>query len=277
MPLQKYCLNESLLLKALGFYLMLFFPVNSPGHEAWVEPVNYQQEHNPTLKADIRVGQMFKGHAQIYNGDKFVVLDIARGRSREKISGRLGDLPAIVHTLTTPGLYTIGYQSTGSTISYSNWQKFSSFVRQEGLEWVIAEHRSRGFPEQDFDEVFYRYAKSIVSWRSSQGNDVILGLPFEIVLLNNPYNNSANITVEVIWDSKPHPNAQLAVFQKSMEGAVVRTDYKTDALGRVDIQIAAGHQYLLSTVHMEPRKSDADKALWNSHWASITFEVPKVD
>lgn len=257
---------------------MLFFPVHSPGHEAWIQPFKYQQEHNPTLKADIMVGQMFKGHTQIYNDDRFVTLDIAKGRSREKIGGRLGDLPAIVHTLTTPGLHTIGYQSSGSTISYSNWQEFSAFLRKEGLEWVIEEHRSRGFPDQDFDEVFYRYAKSIVSWRSSQGNDVILGLPFEIVLLNNPYRSSSNtIGIEVLWNSKPHPNAQLAVFQKSMEGVVVRTDYKTDALGSVDISIAAGHQYLLNTVHMEPRKSDADKALWNSHWASITFEVPKVD
>lgn len=260
----------------MGFYLMLFFPVHSPGHEAWIEPLNYQHQHNPTLKADIRVGQMFKGHAQIYNEDKFVILDIAQGRSREKISGRLGDLPAIVHTLTKPGLYTIGYQSTGSTISYSNWQKFSTFVHQEGLDWVVAEHRARGFPDQDFDEVFYRYAKSIVSWQSTQGNDVILGLPFEIVLQNNPYHTSLKtIGIEILWNSKPHRDAQIAVFQKSMEGAAVRTNYLTDAFGRVAIPIAAGHHYLVSAIHMEPRNGKVDKALWNSHWASITFEVPK--
>ncbi len=255
---------------------MLFLPVCSTGHEAWIQPLIYQHVHDPTLKADIMVGQLFKGHAQIYNEEKFAVLDITQGRSRERITGRLGDLPAIVHTLDKPGLYTVGYQSTGSTISYSNWQKFSSFLHAEGLEWVIEEHRSKGFPDRDFDEVFYRYAKSVVGWQSLEGNDIILGMPFEIVLLNNPYMTSSDsVDVEVMWNSEPYPDAQLAVFQKSAEGVVVRTDYLTDKFGKTSVPIVAGHQYLLNTVYMELRNEETDEALWNSHWASITFEVPQ--
>ncbi|MGI9318631.1 MAG: DUF4198 domain-containing protein [bacterium] len=256
-------------------FLILLYPTCSQGHEAWVQPTNYQISTGSMLTADIRVGQMFKGTTQIYNPERFVVLDVAQGEYRDRVRGRLGDLPAIVHPLKDPGLYIIGYQSSGSTISYSNWEKFSTFIHKEGLDWVLEQHKEKGFPENNFDEVFYRHAKSVVSWRSPQGEDVKLGLPFEIVLLGNPYmGTSTSIEVEVLWRSQPYTAAQLAVFKKSKNGVVIRTNYRTDSRGRTLFPIQAGHQYLLSSVYMEPRVSDTDTAVWNSHWASFTFEVP---
>jgi len=257
-------------------WLLILLPMVSHGHEAWLQPYEYLLKDSPTLRADIRVGQMFKGSSQIYNSDKFVVLDIAQKDYRERIKGRLGDLPAITHTLQKPGLYTLGYQSSGSVISYGNWEKFETFAIKQGLSWVLDEHRKLDFPEQDFDETFFRYAKSLVSWHSSHGQDTRLNLPFEMVALNNPYlGRAVSIEIELVWNSKPYANGQITVFRKPKTGDAVTLSFNTDSLGRAIIPIEAGHQYLLNAVHMLATPENKDASIWQSHWASLTFEVPQ--
>ncbi len=254
---------------------LLVLPFSALAHEAWIEPFEYHLKKSPVVRGHLRVGQLFRGAAQLYNTDKFVRFESDDGTSFTKVKGRLGDLPAIKHKLKTPGLNALIYRSTGSVIDYPNWEKFRKFTEQEGVAWAQQAHRDRGLPEQGFSEIFIRYSKSLVSWKHAEGSDRPSGMPFEIVALSNPYlDNAGSLKVQVLWQGEPYRGGQLAVFRKQPQSETERNNVMLDDEGIVTIPIESGHSYLLNSVLMEPREGGKKAPVWTSHWASLTMEIP---
>ncbi len=250
-------------------------PLSAIAHEAWIQPVEFRVQKGDPVRAHIRVGQFYRGNSQVYNDDKFVLLQIAYGVEREKINGRLGDIPAIRSSVKQSGLHSLGYQSTGTRVTYETWEKFENFAKKQGVEWILQEHQKRGYAEAGFEETFYRYAKSLFVVDKPDGDDVIFGLPFEIVALTNPYIGTPDhIAVQLLLAGKPHTNAQITVFRRTKDGKAERNIFYTDQQGRASIPTEAGHQFLLSTVYMEAREKKKNASRWHSHWASLTYEIP---
>lgn len=256
-----------------GCTLLTSLPATA--HEAWILPWQFNQQKVALARAHIQVGQFFKGTSQLYNPDKFERLEVLRNGSVTPIEGRAGDLPAISHQLEEPGLHVLLYQSTGNVTSYSSWEKFVNFTNKEGVSWAQQEHIDRGHPQQDFDEVFIRYAKSLISWQNAEGNDGRTGMQIEIVALNNPYTDgSGQVDIEVIWEGSPYTNAQVSVFRRREGHDAERVIYQADDKGRVSIPIEPVWRYLLNSVQMEPLEDGRNTPLWRSHWASMTLQLP---
>ncbi len=224
-------------------------------HEAWIQPTEFRVTPGDFVNAHIRVGKLFRGNSQVYNKDKTKLLEISTGDDRESIKGRLGDLPAIHYKTRQSGLHTLTYQSTGSRIIYETWEKFEKFAKKEGVDWILQEHRNRNYPESGFQENFYRYAKSLFIVGTLDGVDTAIGLPLELVALNNPYTNpSAGVEVQLLLAGSPYPGQQVSVFHREKGKATQRQNFRTDAQGKAVIPIEPGHQYLLNAVHMEPQR-----------------------
>ena len=249
---------------------------SSPGHahEAWIEPSRYTLAPGEILSAHLRVGQMFRGNSLLYNPDKFQQLQVVTNGRTEDVRGRLGDLPAIRHELSGNGLHTVVYVSTGNRIGYETEEKFIRFARNEGLEWILDEHRRRGFPDRGFYETYYRHAKSLVVVGHAPEADRPLGLKMEIVLLDRPFAaDRSEVRAQVLWQGQPYPDAQITIFHKAPEGGAARHTVRTDADGIGRIPLVPGERYLLNAVYAEP-VDDAGRSgpLWITHWASITFQ-----
>jgi hypothetical protein len=260
----------------IGMLLLLCLSwglTSARAHEAWIEPSSFSYDTGDTLSAHLRVGQMFRGNSLLYNRDKFERLQLVAGNRQEDIKGRLGDLPAIRHPVRHPGLQNLVFVSTGNRIHYETREKFANFARKEGVEWILEEHRRRGFPDQDFSETYFRYAKSLITVGNSKGNDRPMGLRLEIILLDNPYTPQRNrIRAQVLWQGEPYGNAQLTIFRKPPDGDTIRETVRTgeDGIGLVPLE--PGQRYLLNAVYAVP--ADKKKKLapvWYTHWASITF------
>ncbi len=218
---------------------------------------------------------MFSGSTQLYIKDKFKRFESIHQGKERKVKGRLGDLPAIKHTLRKKGLHTLVYQSTGSIISYPNWEKFQSFTTNEGVEWAQQAHLDRGLPKEDFKESFVRYAKSLVTWKGNQGSDSVTDMPFEIVALNNPYlDHVSTLKVKVLWQGQPYEDGQLTIFKKAKDIATERSILLLDERGTAEVPLTQGFSYLLNSVLMEPIDGGKNTPVWRSHWASMTFEIP---
>lgn len=260
--------------KFLAVVLISCLSLRVLAHEAWILPYDFNQNKSALIKAHIQVGQQFKGNSQLYNPDKFERLEVIRNGASTPVQGRTGDLPAIAHELIEPGMHVLLHQSTGNIISYGNWDKFVHFTEKEGVSWAQQEHLSRGYPREDFNEIFIRYAKALITWQNVDGRDTRSGMPFEIVALNNPYLDGGKLRVEVLWKGAPYANAQLSVFSKKPGEKAVRTTLKTDTEGRVDVPVSRGTRYLLNSVQMEPLAYRHNSPLWRSHWASMTLQLP---
>jgi len=244
-------------------------------HEAWLEPFDYHLEKSSLVRGHIRAGQFFRGNTQLYNPDKFKRFEVMHNGKARKVKGRTGDLPAIKHKLKQPGLHTLVYQSSGEVIRYPTWEKFQNFSEKEGVSWAQQAHLDRGLPKENFSEIFVRYAKSLIDWKTSEGRDSNSGMPFEIIALSNPYEEgTSTIEVQVLWQNTPYSAGQLTIFSKAKDIETARSTVALDSEGKARLSVNSGFSYLLNCVLIEPIDGKKNTPVWRSHWASITFEMP---
>ena len=107
-------------------------------------------------------------------------------------------------------------------LTYDTMEKFEKFANHKDLGPVKKLHASFGFPEKNFIETYRRFAKVIVGVGSSSGRDTNFGLLIEFILLNNPYadKNQDILKLKLNYQGKPRSNAQVEVFERSLDGKV---------------------------------------------------------
>lgn len=257
-------------------------------HEFWIEPESYRLQPGDALLAATRTGTDFAGGSAPFVDAWFVSLQLFNAVDDQMggtaITGRAGDVPAIRVSATQPGLNILTYHSSNSRIEYVGWKKFATFLHKEGVSWVIDQHRRRGLREHDIIEVYTRYAKSLVQVGSIVPGDIDrrTGMPYEIVVNGNPYDQSrrptADLSVTVFRDDAPLAGAQVSIFHKPVGKSVssARRTVLTDSKGQARISFSGAGAYLLSAVDMTPASesiASRSGAVWHSHWASVTYQL----
>ncbi|MEQ9641046.1 MAG: DUF4198 domain-containing protein [Alphaproteobacteria bacterium] len=245
-------------------------------HEMWIEPHAFRLAPDTEIVADMRVGQKMKGYTLPYLEASIDRIGIVDPQARRELPGTMGDLPAIHVVPEAPGLQVLFYESRAERLGWAEFAKFESFLRTDGLAWVLEEHRKRGLPDSGFQEAYTRCAKALVQVGDGvAGNDVEVGLTVELVADVNPYTLAVGDTLPVraLWRGKPFVGAQLRVFRRPPgETDAVIVDFITDDAGQGRVPLAGPGVYLLSAVQMsEGLEKPAD--VWHSWWASLVFEV----
>ncbi|NKB28726.1 MAG: DUF4198 domain-containing protein [Rhodobacteraceae bacterium] len=238
------------------------------GHEFWIDAHDWQVDTGDRIVADLVNGQQFQGVKYAYFPPNFRRFDVALGDGVTPVNGRLGDRPAADLAAPGEGLVTLIHQTTDNTVNYSEWEKFVSFVEHKDAAWVV--------------EAYSRYAKGLIAVGAGDGSDRSRGLEIEIIALANPYTDdlSAGLPVVVAYKGAPRVDAQVEVFERPTGDApeVAVFTLRTDQAGQALIPVKPGHAYLLDSVVLrEPSEALADEknAVWESLWASLTFEVPQ--
>ena len=272
-------------LKAASLVISIVLAVisgSTQAHEFWLEPEKFSLAPGQSLRANIKVGEDLAGSSYSFYPDRFERFDIIQNDRQAAIQSEEGAFPAVDEKNIEDGLVTLVYVSTPRSLRYGRVirGKFKKFLKNEGLLWVLEEHKKRGLPEIGFTEAYSRFGKSLVKVGSGKGADKALGLELELVMLNNPYvaNNEA-IKVQLLEEGEPLANTQLGAFFKTAdsEDAVQHTLYRTDVQGMVALpRPEQPGVMLLSAVHMiEPDAATILKtgAVWESLWASMTFAI----
>lgn len=239
-------------------------------HEFWVEPDRYVLSSGETVKANLRVGQDFGGTRYPFLSRRFQSFEMADADGRRDLPGTEGDLPA-VNVTAADGLLILGYHSNPDRLTFHDFAKFDYYVRYEGLDWALEEHRKAGLPETGFTEAYTRNAKALVQIGTTPGADVALGLPFEIVVDGSPYAPGLTaVPVRLLRLGQPAPDWQINIFTRPDGGEVTLTHVRTDAQGRATIPFDGQVDVMLNAVWLQrpDGKSDVD---WESWWASTTF------
>ena len=203
--------------------------------------------------------------------DRFVLVS----RTGETaVGGRPADEPAGSVTPAQPGLAWIAYRSLESPLSLEP-DRFEEYLREEGLESVIAERARRGESGKPSRERFSRAAKALVQagGEGSAGFDRVLGLPLEIVPEKNPYGlkPGEELPVRLVWQGRPLAGALVTALPYSAPEA--KKAIRSDRDGRVRFREIGPGVWLVKAVQMV-RVADDPSAEWRSVWASLTFEVP---
>lgn len=260
----------------MGAFLSLFCSVVF-AHDLWIEPSTFFPRIGEVVGVRLQVGQNLVGDALPLDPslvNQFIVQDAAGQRS---IARRRGSEPAGALRVSDPGLQIMGYHSRPYPLQLPG-DKFSAYLKEEGLESIMALRAERHESNKEGREIFFRCAKSLLqSGTVNQADgDRSLGFPLELVAEQNPYaiSGGQDFAVRLTYLQKPLAGA-LVVAQNSLHPADKQA-VRSDAEGRVRFTIPRDKAglWLIKAVHMVPAPKDSEgDAEWASYWASLTFSL----
>jgi len=246
------------------------------GHDLWLVPPP-QAELKKRVLIHANVGMDFPNSVVAPNtkkyprkfalgpGDKSVPLE---SLAASKLSGVLQFEPS------QPGIYVIAVETT-PTIIELDADKFNEYLVSDGLPHI---YRLR-FKEKTLDQpAKERYRKSptalvTVGTGSAGAWNKALGLPLQIVPLQNPFERTAGDTlrVRVYFQKEALASANLG-WQRPGDGDTAGGTARTDSKGEALIPIAGAGLMTFRLTHMtRPKVADFE---WESFWTTLTFRVP---
>jgi uncharacterized GH25 family protein len=247
-------------------------------HDMWIEPTTFSPVPGQIVGVRLRIGQDLLGDPLPLDPalvNQFVVED---GTGQKPVVRRAGADPAGLLRAALPGLLVIGYRSNPSAIELPA-EKFNEYLKEEGLDAVVAQRARRNETGATARELFARCAKSLVwsgSAAAAQSDRSIgftrLGFTLELIPERNPYalGPGQELPVRLTYENRPLAGALVAAINQlnPSEKLAARSDNE----GRVRFRLRPGGMWMIKAVHMVPAPAGTN-ADWTSFWASLTFEL----
>lgn len=246
---------------------------SADAHEFWIEPASHRLPAPGAISANLKVGDNLKGSIFPYLSGRFISYQVDGPAGSQDVVGDEGDIPSLAYEAEAPGLYVVTYHSTADRLDYDDWATFVEYADYEGLDGAIEAHLAADLPKTGFAELYTRCAKALVQVGppSPEDRDAAIGMPLELVALANPFAADLDeLPVRLLWHGEAAADIQIAIFREA--DGVARKTLRTDADGRATIPLENGGRFLLNAVRLA-RSSAGDDAAWESHWASLTFDV----
>lgn len=261
--------------------ILCFWAAPGLAHEFWLEPDDSTAELGETTSIDMQVGQDFQGTKLPYLPDTVQSMMHWSPVGEQPVNARIGDIPVIQDIpLDQLGLHRFSLATNPAYVVFDSLAEFTDYLAYEGLEEVVKQHRQRELPDTDIAESYIRNSRTLVQVGPADAShiDAPTGMPFEIVALANPFvSGLTSLHVSLTWKNVPVANTQIAVFHRP-KGAQTALDTTrhlliTDSQGRARLSLQKPGSYLLNAVRIDPVNGPGS-VVWQSHWASLTFQIP---
>lgn len=260
----------------LGVIFAVLLSANAFAHEYWLEPETFFLA--PNQKAAVR----------LYVGDGLVKdreerpFQLAKTETFQLVSNfRVQELKTSLADGATPvynfsagraGNYLLAMERNWSYIKLGP-QEFEDYLREDGLEYVIAERAKLGESTKEGRERYGRFIKALlqVGDRRDETYQKSAGLKLEIMPLENPYAKKVGdrLSFQVLFDGRPLTGK--TVFADNWGSATQKL--VTDSEGKVTMKIDRGGLWLVRLVFMRRCSAACGEADWESFWGAFSFGV----
>lgn len=259
----------------LAAVILLLSTLAARAHEFWIEPETYSVAEGQVIEARTFNGENFEGIEYGYSEAAYGQSGVAAGDLRTGVAGERGARPSFQVAPAGPGLNVLFHASPVSTLTYPGMEKFERFLRGKRLDAALDAHANRGLPTEKIREAYFRFVKALVAVGDGTGADVAVGMPYELLALDNPYTGTDEMRVQVLLqDVAVAADVPVFVFHKVGE-AVKKITLVTDAEGVVTVPRMPG-DFMVNAVHiMEPNASlkESTGAHWVTLWAALTYRI----
>lgn len=241
-------------------------------HDLWLEPSSYRPAQHATVSVRLRVGQDFIGDA-VPADPAGIETFVLRGPRRDApIMTHAGAEPAGSIAVQEGGLHVIGYRSLPSAVS-EDAQTFGAFLRDAGLDDVLAVRERRGETNRRARQMFVRFAKSLVSVgvTKAPARDRAFGFRLELIAERDPYGllPGTELPLRLLYEGRGLAGSLVTAISKDVPEEKVKA--RTDASGRVRLLLPRSGPWLVRAARVLP--AARPPAEWETLWASLTFEL----
>lgn len=241
-------------------------------HDFWLAASDWRPAGVATITAGL--GERFPTRTTFQTHDKWLAEWRVLGEqgdvavSAEFVQAGLEMANAV--NLPRPGAY-LGLATVAARLTKMSGIEFTDYLKEEGLDAIVAARHAAGETDKTTIERFARYAK--IALRTGDGSGAHLtrpaGLRAEFVPTVDPTALRAGqpLTVQFLVDGAPVSNATVMAVSDG-----VATRAQTDARGLATFTITRPGPWLIKTIHMIrlPQSSNIE---WDSHWATLTFHA----
>lgn len=263
----------------LAFLGLLLTAAAAGAHDLWLEPSSFRPAQGESVAVRVRVGEHFQGDPVPRSSariERFAAVAPGERELELPVKGAEGADPAGRATLPVPGTWILVYDTNHASVELEA-ETFEPYLREEGLEAIIALRAEREQSKAPAREIYSRCAKSLVvvgkeSGGPAKGHDRVLGLPLELVPEASPAALPAGGELPVFLLYRGEPLAGALVVAMRKDQPMEKVSARTGKDGRVRLRLDRPGDWLVKAVHMVPAP-EASGADWESFWASLTFRM----
>jgi uncharacterized GH25 family protein len=265
----------------LGYLVMLAtLSLRLAAHDYWFEPAPLTAGPGDTVALHLYVGENLKvDEEREYARARTAKAELitAAGRQDLRAAQEDGAKPFAQIKLAAAGTQLVAVQRAPATITLAA-DKFTEYLREEGLEAIVAERARRGEAQREGRERYTRYLKCYLR-AGRQPEAVIPSVELRLNLvpdlpLDRALQAGDALPVRVIFDGAPLRHAAVFAAGRDSGGQVQVQSLTTDDEGRVVVRLANAGLWVVRLVHMQ-RAPDGDAAAdWESFWGACTLVVP---
>jgi len=247
-------------------------------HEFWLLPPRFVVAPGTTLSLRVFVGENFTGARWAGKSNRVTRLEHFAPTGPENLTTAATAADTLHPTITFPqaGTHMVTLATNNAFLTLEA-DKFNSYLKEDGLDYVLLERQKRGSLNKPGREAYRRCAKTLVLAGSPSSADTArawgrpTGLPLELVPEQNPYTLRAgtSFTVRVLADGQPRPGQLVKLWQRSPGQPVRVNKFYSNQNGRVLFRLSVPGHYMVSTVRMVP--AAGPEADWQSTWSTLTF------
>lgn len=243
-------------------------------HECWLQPSTFAPAPGAEVRLVIKVGMDLQGEVREFSPQRVASLRHYSAAGVEDWTPRVTGAPDFAASFAAAGTQVVAYDSVASLITLAA-DKFHDYLREEGMEYVIALREKAGEAAVPGRERYRRCNKSILQAGGASDATwaVRTGQQLEIVPLADPaaIRSGGMLRFAVFFGGRPLADTLILAWHRSGDKLTTIKAW-TSASGEAGFTLPAAGLWMISTVHMARTPGDPE-ADWASYWGNLTFGV----
>ena len=243
-------------------------------HDLWIEPSTFAPPPGQPVAIRLRIGDRFQGDPVPRYDAGIARLAVLAPAGERALPGVEGVDPAGILASQEPGAHGVVYESRPRRLTLEAG-RFERYLREEGLERIVALRQSRGESALPGRELYQRCAKTLLAVGGEAGGGWrrVAGCDLELLIESAPSSSAASgaLALRLRFRGGPLAGALVSAVPRGRRQAALAA--RTDGHGRVSFAVDRPDVWLFTTVHMEPIADAGDSADWRSWWTSLTVRL----
>ncbi|MGD9627795.1 MAG: DUF4198 domain-containing protein [Pyrinomonadaceae bacterium] len=259
----------------IAFLSILLTAFSVAAHEYWLEPESFFLR--PGERSDLRLylGEGLNVEEEMpYLSSKTSIFRLHSSDGPFDLTSEVRDeaRPLLSFSALKSGTYLLAMERNWSYITLEP-DKFEAYLREDGMQYIIAERQKRGEGEKEGKERYSRFLKVLIQVGDKRDKTFSQrGLRLDIVPLRNPYSLKVGdqLSVQVLFEGKPL--ADKVLFADNREGnSITKQQLTTNADGIAKIDLDRKGVWLVRLVFMQRCTKHCEGADWESFWGALSF------